>query len=882
MSELKALLLSDEQQKMIDCAKNGKNVLVDACIGSGKTTAIQYLCNALPETKSILYLTYNKLLKIDARKKITNKNVTVTNYHGFAYVALNRIGIRTAVSDLIQTFNRKNPPIDFYDLLIIDEYQDIEQEFSEMLLYIKESNPGIQLIAVGDMEQKIYDKTTLNANDFIRSFLGEYESLTFSKCFRLSWELAAKLGRIWGKQIEGVNTSCIVEHKSAREVISYLSKQCPGDVLCLGARTGKLSWVLNRLEKDYPNIYNKETVYASISDDDSGATQPRADSAIFTTYDSSKGLERPICVVFDFTESYWSSRINKPQQSYEILRNIFCVAASRGKDRIIFVLNEDSELSEETLKVEGARGEKYESLNISNMFDFKYKESIEECYRLLDVKQQLSSENDEIRIKNHDGLIDLSPCIGIFQEAVYFDNFDIDKEIRLWEMLNQGKRVHINEKIYEASLEKKVLYLVSLNTSHERYQDQVELPFITMDEEERIKKRLAGRLESNENVQVECTIPFGDGDGKWLFEAKGFADVVKNDTVYELKFVSELKHEHFLQCACYIVALNLKQGVLWNTRDNTAYEITVPNRGAFLDAVANTITKGRIKRYYEPKRSLILDKRYPYSDACANVQKGMTQKVYEPTAMDAMPPKTVVKRHSDTAIGMGNTLRNLISRFLSRARSDTTKAKKRKISERMTTENVLSLSSEKDCCYIAVIDTETTFSDEVMSVGIVIADGKTYQMLDKRYYLIKPTYKREGMYSYALHQRGIEEAVASRAETIQNIVQLLEQYGISSVFAYNASFDRNHLPELSHMNWYDIMRLAAYRQYNDKIPNDARCYGTGRLKSGFGVEAMLRLLSGDHRYYEKHHALTDAIDELQIMQLLNHPIQDYQIALIRE
>ena len=107
MSELKALLLSDEQQKMIDCAKNGKNVLVDACIGCGKTTAVQYLCNALPENKRILYLTYNKLLKIDARKKITNRNVTVTNYHGFAYVALNHIGVRTAVSDLIQTFNRK-------------------------------------------------------------------------------------------------------------------------------------------------------------------------------------------------------------------------------------------------------------------------------------------------------------------------------------------------------------------------------------------------------------------------------------------------------------------------------------------------------------------------------------------------------------------------------------------------------------------------------------------------------------------------------------------------------------------------------------------------------------------------------------------------------
>ena len=78
------------------------------------------------------------------------------------------------------------------------------------------------------------------------------------------------------------------------------------------------------------------TVYASISDSDSmGSTEPKKDSAIFTTYDSSKGLERKIVVIFDYTESYWSVRINKPFQSYEILRNIFCVAASRGKNQII-------------------------------------------------------------------------------------------------------------------------------------------------------------------------------------------------------------------------------------------------------------------------------------------------------------------------------------------------------------------------------------------------------------------------------------------------------------------------------------------------------------------------------------------------------------------
>ena len=55
------LQLSSEQQLFVEKALQGENILVDACIGSGKTTAIQHLCNELPKEKKILYLTYNKL-----------------------------------------------------------------------------------------------------------------------------------------------------------------------------------------------------------------------------------------------------------------------------------------------------------------------------------------------------------------------------------------------------------------------------------------------------------------------------------------------------------------------------------------------------------------------------------------------------------------------------------------------------------------------------------------------------------------------------------------------------------------------------------------------------------------------------------------------------
>lgn len=49
-----------------------------------------------------------------------------------------------------------------------------------------------------------------------------------------------------------------------------------------------------------------------------------------------------------------------------------------------------------------------------------------------------------------------------------------------------------------------------------------------------------------------------------------------------------------------MIALKIDKGILWNTRDNTRYEIHIPDRDAFLDAVANATTKRKLERYYHP------------------------------------------------------------------------------------------------------------------------------------------------------------------------------------------------------------------------------------------------------------------------------------------
>ena len=119
----------------------------------------------------------------------------------------------------------------------------------------------------------------------------------------------------------------------------------------------------------------------------------------------------------------------------------------------------------------------------------------------------------------------------------------------------------------------------------------------------------------------------------------------------------------------------------------------------------------------------------------------------------------------------------------------------------------------------------------------------------------------------------LHDAICSCAFSV--CLSYFSQKAVTSLFAYNAGFDRNHLPELGHFSWFDIMRIAIYRQNNPKIPDWADCFSTGRMKRNYGVEPMLRLLSGNGNYRETHNALFDALDELEIIRLLEKPLRDY-------
>ena len=76
-----------EQQAVIDAAKEGGHVVVQAGAGTGKTSTLQMVADAIP--RQSLYVAYNKAIATDAGTKF-NRLVTCKTSHSVAFGAVGR------------------------------------------------------------------------------------------------------------------------------------------------------------------------------------------------------------------------------------------------------------------------------------------------------------------------------------------------------------------------------------------------------------------------------------------------------------------------------------------------------------------------------------------------------------------------------------------------------------------------------------------------------------------------------------------------------------------------------------------------------------------------------------------------------------------------
>lgn len=152
---------SEEQQDIILSITDGKNVVVDACAGSGKSTTVLSCAKALPSLKFV-QITFNKMLQEEVKHsvdKLQLQNIQVFTYHGLAVkyyssACHNDMGIRKVLTE------KSDPRVSIppFHVMVLDETQDMTKVYYDIIWkFLIDMKQPIQLLILGDEKQALYE-----------------------------------------------------------------------------------------------------------------------------------------------------------------------------------------------------------------------------------------------------------------------------------------------------------------------------------------------------------------------------------------------------------------------------------------------------------------------------------------------------------------------------------------------------------------------------------------------------------------------------------------------------------------------------------------------------------------------------------------------------
>ena len=323
------ILLSEEQQKILNEVQDGHNVMVDAVAGTGKTTLILSIARELND-KRILQLTYNASLRKDVKETIERNeltNITVHTYHSLA----KRYYLSTGYTDteirrllFKNTLPKEN--ISDIDLLVLDECQDMTLLYFQLMVkFIKDYNKPIQLLILGDYMQGLYefkgsDIRFLTLSDIIWSNFVLLRTPVFKKCtmkmsFRITNQMRSFVNNVMlgeprmdacrdGDNVTYIRNSryniCKVVFAEVTKLMEQGVKPC--EIFILGNSVkGTNSNIRNLentlVEKDVP-------CHVPMLENEKMDDRVIDGKIVFSTFHSVKGRQRKYVFVVGFDNSY--------------------------------------------------------------------------------------------------------------------------------------------------------------------------------------------------------------------------------------------------------------------------------------------------------------------------------------------------------------------------------------------------------------------------------------------------------------------------------------------------------------------------------------------------------------------------------------------------
>lgn len=207
--------LANSAQIRLVTAPTGRNVLILAGPGSGKTKTVVHRCAYLlrverARPQSVLVCCFNRHAAIELRRRLRElvgddaKGVTVVTYHGLAMRLLGYsftgraekggagIDFDALIGDAVKLLRGETIPpglerdeirdrlLSGFQYILVDEYQDIDQPQYDMISAIagrtlEDADLKLSILAVGDDDQNIYTFRGTNV-EFIRRFKQDYNA----------------------------------------------------------------------------------------------------------------------------------------------------------------------------------------------------------------------------------------------------------------------------------------------------------------------------------------------------------------------------------------------------------------------------------------------------------------------------------------------------------------------------------------------------------------------------------------------------------------------------------------------------------------------------------------------------------------------------------
>lgn len=357
--------VSDEQQNIIRQIEIGKNVQVDACAGSGKSTTILSTAKAMPH-KQFLLITYNKSLRKEIKEKVDElnlQNIKVHTYHSLAVATYNSDAYVDKVMRLLIA-NNDPPKIKLvpFDVIVLDEIQDMTFLYYRLVIkYIKDIGSQIQLMVLGDYMQGLYEfkgadiRFLTLANKIWKGFpllrTKEFEKCQLKTSYRITNQMADFVNEVMlpEKRLYACRNGepvCYIRrkiHELQRIVVNTIQDLLknnnvkPADIFVLGGSVKGPNSNIRKIENSLveagipchvPMMENSENIDEDVI----------KGKVVFSSFHTSKGRQRPYVFVVGFDHSYFKTiaRTLDPMKC----SNTLYVATTRASQRMYLLEND--------------------------------------------------------------------------------------------------------------------------------------------------------------------------------------------------------------------------------------------------------------------------------------------------------------------------------------------------------------------------------------------------------------------------------------------------------------------------------------------------------------------------------------------------------------